>query len=258
MVIDIMLGNNREELHNNNSTISLELAFTCNIKVMKIWCIGNTEANGELNVYFSNDPAGREFSCNPRGASLFLLVCSLPDSEIEKIVPHEDDLSNSNSVCCSNLTTRRNTVHMYFLIKEEDLEHFVRDVYFKILRGEQKCFDNVGIYGHCIMTRLVKENLILGTDVQFDESNALKDTKIDTLLRAKYISYDSQKEEIRNKKSLEDYKIYGQIINNCGSIIVKKAKCIGNTDSQSQVLKIYVTKNLKKLILFRVESLYLF
>ncbi|WDM84910.1 DUF3023 domain-containing protein [Ehrlichia sp. JZT12] len=241
-----MLGSNKYGI------INLDLAATDNnIRVNRIVCIGNTTSDGKLRIYFSKDCANRKSSCKSHKNSLFLLVCNLLPKKATASLLSEDELSQNNSTIY--YTSR--TVNMYFLVMTEKINAFLLEVHSKVLRKEKLIFNNLDMYGICVLAREVR-NTLLGND-SFDECKALQSVKNQLLANAEYRSYDVEEKDIIKEKSLHTYAIFARAIDLVKGIIIEEVKCIGNTEPGDYNLRVYINKNRKEKILPIGTSLFI-
>ncbi|WDM84908.1 DUF3023 domain-containing protein [Ehrlichia sp. JZT12] len=241
-----MLGSNKDGI------IDVDLAVINSIKIYRILCIGSTTAKGKLRVYFSKNSANRKFSCNSCKNSLFLLVGKLLTQESKKSLLSEDELlQNSSEVYCTS-----GKVNMYILVDIDNIHDFLKEVYYKVLRKDQRIFDNLATYGVCVLARVVR-NRLLGHD-SFDEYSALKSVKNKLLANAEYRSYDLEEENIIKEKALQNYGIFSRTINRIDGITIQQVKCIGNTEPGEHRLRVYLTKNRKDQVLAYGTSLFVF
>ncbi|WDM84911.1 DUF3023 domain-containing protein [Ehrlichia sp. JZT12] len=219
-----------------NGIINIDLSVINDIKVDKVICIGSTAANGRLRIYFSKSCAHRKFECNSRKDSLFLLACKLLSQEVKGSLLAEDELLQNNSEAYG----MSGTVNMYILVREENMGSFLREVYYKILSKEKLIFDNLGMYGTCVLARAVNNK----SNDSFDEYKALQ--SVEMLANAEYRSYDLEEKDIKKEQSLQNYKIFSKTLNRIGGMTINKVTCIGNTESSDNYLRVYVNNKKRK------------
>ncbi|WDM84912.1 DUF3023 domain-containing protein [Ehrlichia sp. JZT12] len=225
-----MLGSNKDGI------INIDLSVINSIQVNRIVCIGSTAANGRLRIYFSKSCAYRKTSCNSEKDSLYLLVCKLLPQEVKGSLLAEDELLQNNSKAYS----MSGTVNMYILVKEENINPFLKEVYYKILSKKQLIFDNLNTYGICVLARVINNK----SHDSFDEFKALQ--SVEMLANAEYRSYDLEEKNIIKEKSLQNYEIFSRTLNHIGGITINKVTCIGNTEFPDNYLRVYTNNKKRK------------
>ncbi|WDM84913.1 DUF3023 domain-containing protein [Ehrlichia sp. JZT12] len=238
-----MLGSNKDGI------INIDLSAINSIAVSQILCIGNTASDGKLRIYVSKNCAHRKTSCNSYKNSLFLLTCNSLPEEVKEVLIAENELLQNNSKAHGMSVT----LNMYILVREENISLFLKEVYYKILSKKQLIFDNLGMYGTCVLARIVN------TKYSFNERKALQNVGNQLLASAEYRAYDLEEENIKKEKSFQNYEIFIRTLNSIEGTTINKVTCIGNTEFEDNHLKVYVNnKNQKNEVSPYGTSLFMF